>query len=100
MAKTKKTNQAVEDQAAIPESASIPESAPEEMCRPGSVFAGQPLQVELERDRLWELYVARVAKAETVATMRCNGRAIFRDAFLEAKVALDVYLEQTKTGES
>lgn len=46
------------------------------------------------RDRLFDLYVARVAKAETVNTMRRDGRAIFRDAFIEARVALDVYLEQ------
>ena len=51
------------------------------------------------RDPLWELYLARVAKAETVNTMRRDGRAIFRDAFAEAKVALDVYLEQTKKGQ-
>lgn len=46
------------------------------------------------RDQLFDLYVARVAKAETVNTMRRDGRAIFRDAFIEARVALDVYLEQ------
>lgn len=51
------------------------------------------------RDPLWELYLARVAKAETINTMRRDGRAIFRDAFAEAKVALDVYLEQTKKGQ-
>lgn len=46
-----------------------------------------------ERDRLFDLYLARVAKAETVHTMRRDARAIFRDAFFEAKVALEVYLE-------
>lgn len=51
------------------------------------------------RDPLWELYLARVAKAETINTMRRDGRAIFRDAFVEAKVALDVYLEQTRKGQ-
>lgn len=50
-----------------------------------------PIQVEAPRDRLWELYVARVAKAETVHTMRRDGRSIFRDAFIEAKVALEVF---------
>lgn len=50
-----------------------------------------PIQVEIPRDRLWELYVARVAKAETVHTMRRDGRAIFRDAFIEAQIALDVF---------
>lgn len=88
MAKTKKKNQAVENQAADSE------PTPRDFGECGPVMAGQPLQVEIERDRLWELYVARVAKAETVNTMRRDGRAIFRDAFLEARVALDVYLEQ------
>ena len=50
----------------------------------------------IERDWLFDLYLARVAKAETVNTMRRDARAIFRDAFFEAKVALDVYLEMTK----
>jgi hypothetical protein len=44
-----------------------------------------------ECDMLFNLYLARVAKAETVCTMRCDAKAIFRDAFLEAKVALDVW---------
>lgn len=42
------------------------------------------------------LFVARVAKAETVNTMRRDVKAIFREAYDEAKVALDVYLEQQK----
>ena len=50
----------------------------------------------IERDRLFDLYLARVAKAETVNTMRRDAKAIFRDAYFEAKVALDVYLEMTK----
>lgn len=60
-----------------------------------------PIQVEIPRDRLWELYVARVAKAETVHTMRRDGRAIFRDAFIEAQVALEVFdtcVSETKKG--
>ena len=57
---------------------------------------GEPLMVLPERDRLFELYLARVAKAETVNTMRRDAKSIFRDAFFEAKVALDVYLELTK----
>lgn len=72
---------------------------PESFGESGPVMAGQPLQVEIERDRLWELYVARVAKAETVNTMRRDPRAIFRDAFLEAKFALDVYNDLTKGSE-
>ena len=44
---------------------------------------------------LFQLYVARVAKAETVQTMRRDARAIFTDALKEAKVALDVFRELT-----
>ena len=95
MAKNKKVNPAVENQAAENQE---PTPTPESFGEPGSVMAGQPLQVEIERDRLWELYVARVAKAETVNTMRRDGRAIFRDAFVEAKVALDVYRDLTNGG--
>ena len=98
MAKAKKENQAVEKQAAVnPESESIQEPAtiPESVDSPGSVMSGQPIQVEFPRDRLFDLYLARVAKAETVNTMRRDGRAIFRDAFIEARVALDVFQEMT-----
>lgn len=49
-----------------------------------------------EREMLFALFCARVAKAETVATMRRDVRGIFRDAYDEAKVALAVYVEQTK----
>lgn len=49
-----------------------------------------------ERGMLFALYCSRVSKAETVATMRRDVRGIFRDAYDEAKVALDVYVEQTK----
>jgi len=70
---------------------------PMESLMPGPVFTGDPLPFEcIERDRLFELYLARVAKAETVNTMRRDAKAIFRDAFFEAKVALDVYLELAK----
>lgn len=49
-----------------------------------------------EREMLFELYAARVAKAETVTTLRRDVKAIFRDALIEAKVALEVYLDQAK----
>lgn len=49
-----------------------------------------------EREMLFALYAARVAKAETVTTLRRDVKAIFRDALIEAKVALDVYLDQAK----
>lgn len=47
------------------------------------------------RDMLFDLFVARVAKAETVQTVRRDGKAIFRDAYYEAKCALEVYEEMT-----
>ena len=55
------------------------------------------MQVE-PRDYLFDLYVARVAKAETVNTMRRDGKAIFRDAFIEAKCAHEVWTEMTNGG--
>ncbi len=85
MAKTKKENQAAADQ----DSATPLERMPVRPVEPSDVMQVEP------RDYLFDLYVARVAKAETVNTMRRDGRAIFRDAFIEARVALDVYLEQT-----
>lgn len=91
MAKAKKENQAAENHAAE----NVEPALPEDIDVPGPVMPGQPFQVEFPRDRLFDLYVARVAKAETVNTMRRDGRAIFRDAFIEARVAFDVYLEQT-----
>ncbi len=82
MAKSKpKTNDRNDDPAKCPEIEFIP--AP---------LSG-PM---IERDMLFELYLARVAKAETVNTMRRDAKAIFRDAYFEAKVALDVYLELAK----
>lgn len=84
MAKTKKENQAAADQ----ESATPLERMPVRPVEPSDMMQVEP------RDYLFDLYVARVAKAETVNTMRRDGRAIFRDAFIEARVALDVYLEQ------
>ena len=84
MAKTKKENQAAVDQ----DSATPIERMPVMPVDPSVMMEVEP------RNRLFDLYVARVAKAETVNTMRRDGRAIFRDAFIEARVALDVYLEQ------
>ena len=68
---------------------------------PVELLTSVPVPVEPEpfefigRDRLFDLYLARVAKAETVNTMRRDARAIFRDAFFEAKCALEVYRELT-----
>lgn len=62
----------------------------------GSVMPFPPgVEFVPERDMLFDLYVARVAKAETVQTVRRDGKAIFRDAYFEAKCALDVYQEMT-----
>ena len=55
----------------------------------------EPIRNETSND-LFKLYVARVAKAETVRTMRRDARAIFTDAFKEAKIALDVFRELTE----
>ena len=55
----------------------------------------EPIRYETAND-LFQLYVARVAKAETVRTMRRDARAIFTDAFKEAKIALDVFRELTE----
>ena len=60
-------------------------------------FVSAPLPAPvIERDMLFNLYLARVAKAETVNTMRRDAKAIFRDAYFEAKCALEVYRELTK----
>ena len=93
MARVKKENPAGENQAAENQ-----EPTPESFDEAGPGMAGPPLQVEIERDRLWELYVARVAKAETVNTMRRDGKAIFRDAFIEAKCAHEVWADMTSGG--
>ena len=91
MAKTKKKNQGADDQR--PDFLIIDD--PQAEIEPGPVLPVPPASLQVEpRDRLFDLYVARVAKAETVNTMRRDGKAIFRDAFLEARVALDVYLEE------
>ncbi len=55
----------------------------------------EPISNETSND-LFQLYAARVAKAETVRTMRRDARAIFTDAFKEAKIALDVFRELTE----
>lgn len=54
------------------------------------------MKLTAEESMLFALFCARVAKAETVATMRRDVRGIFRDAYDEAKVALAVYAEQTR----
>ena len=88
MAKMKKENKAAADQ----DSATPIERMPVMPVDPSVMKEVEP------RDLLFDLYVARVAKAETVNTMRRDGRAIFRDAFIEAKVAFDVYRDLTNGG--
>lgn len=95
MAKVKKENQAAAHQAVADQE---PASMPEKIDEPGPIMAEQPIRVEFPRDRLFDLYVARVAKAETVSTMRRDPRVIFREAFLEARVALDIYRQETGEG--
>ena len=51
------------------------------------------LKKENRDEMLFTLYVARVAKAETVQTIRRDVRAIFREALDEARVALEVFRE-------
>jgi hypothetical protein len=46
---------------------------------------------EYENPKLWQLYLARVAKAETINTMRRDIRVIFREALDEAQYALEVW---------
>lgn len=59
----------------------------------GGPVMNEPIMVEIPRERLWELYLARVAKAETVHTVLRSGEKIFGDALAEAKVALKVWEE-------
>ena len=53
-------------------------------------------EVSAERDPLWELYLARVSHAETIATMRRDVRVVFEECFAEARAALEVYKNKTK----
>lgn len=88
MAKTKKENKAAADQ----DSATPMERTPVMPVDPSVMKEVEP------RDLLFDLYVARVAKAETVNTMRRDGKAIFRDAFIEAKCAHEVWVDMTNGG--
>lgn len=63
----------------------------------GPIYPG-PLPVISERcSMLFELYVARIANADTLHTIRRDHRAIFADAFKEAQEALSVFNENMKT---
>lgn len=94
MAKAKKANQAAEDRPVENQEPVAPDPAAEFPPATSEL----PPACECQRDRLWELYVARVAKAETVNTMRRDGKAIFRDAFIEAKCAHEVWVDMTIGG--
>jgi hypothetical protein len=50
-----------------------------------------PIFEDYENPKLWQLYLARVAKAETINTMRRDIRVIFREALDEAQYALEVW---------
>ena len=49
---------------------------------------------DYENPKLWQLYLARVAKSETINTMRRDIKAIFREALAEAHAALAVWNEK------
>jgi hypothetical protein len=48
----------------------------------------------VEDEKLWQLYLARVAKSETINTMRRDIKVIFREALAEAHAALAVWNEK------
>ena len=50
--------------------------------------------VAIEDEKLWQLYLARVAKSETINTMRRDIKVIFREALAEARRALEVWNEK------
>lgn len=50
--------------------------------------------VAVEEEKLWQLYLARVAKSETINTMRRDIKVIFREALAEARRALEVWNEK------
>ena len=49
---------------------------------------------DYENPKLWQLYLARVSKAETINTMRRDIRVIFREALAEAHAALAIWNEK------
>ena len=49
---------------------------------------------DYENPKLWQLYLARVAKSETINTMRRNIKVIFHEALAEAHAALAVWNEK------
>lgn len=95
MAKTKKTSEEIDVKSVVEVE---PAQVPDVELEPGHLFSAPVPEVEIKNSLLFDLYVARVSKAETVETFRRDARAIFRDAFLEAKLALEVYLDQTTKG--
>lgn len=48
----------------------------------------------IEDEKLWQLYLARVSKSETINTMRRDIKVIFREALDEAHAALAVWNKQ------
>jgi hypothetical protein len=52
----------------------------------------------VEDEKLWQLYLARVAKSETINTMRRNIKVIFHEALAEARRALEVWNEKNEGG--
>lgn len=61
-------------------------SSPEALDVPSDSIFG-----DYENPKLWQLYLARVSKSETINTMRRDIMAIFREALAEAHAALAVW---------
>ena len=59
------------------------------------VSAGREISVAVPRD-LFELYVARVGQIDFIHSMRIDRRKMFAEAFDEARIAYDVYAEQSR----
>jgi hypothetical protein len=51
---------------------------------------------DYENPKLWQLYLARVSKSETINTMRRDIKVIFREALYEAHAALAVWNEKKR----
>ena len=88
--KRKNTAQKIEEVPILSEAPKVEITDPTKDAPPPVVIS--PAAVEDEK--LWQLYLARVAKAETINTMRRDIRVIFREALAEAHAALAVWNEK------
>lgn len=62
---------------------------------PGPIVP-EPYPVSIDESMLFELYVARVAKADTFCHVNRKIEAIFGDCYKEAAVALQVFKDHAK----